>query len=186
MTLGWARQDVRMADVGNPWETTTYGDPCRQCAFFHTITREAAVSVVVAIPDSLTELLSGKTGDERHRDLAWPVSAYVCHVGDNLRIWAERLAGVAQGGPREIGGYDENMLATARNYERIPLAAALWSVRRAVADWREAIQQASRMDVVLVHPERGELSVLDVVRSNAHDSTHHQWDIRRSLEPPVQ
>jgi len=35
---------------------------------------------------------------------------------------------------------------------------------------------------VLVHPERGEQTVLDVVGSNAHDAYHHRWDIERSLE----
>ena len=27
------------------------------------------------------------------------VAEYVCHVGDNLRIWAERLMGVVEGAP---------------------------------------------------------------------------------------
>src|SRR5580658_2354418 len=181
MTLGWARQDVRMADVGNPWETTTYGDPCRQCAFFHTITREAAVSVVVAIPDSLTELLSGKTGDERHRDLAWPVVAYVCHVSDNLRIWAERLAGVALGDDGAVAPYDQDLLAQARRYQDVSLAGALWSLERAAGDWRHAVDTADQVGITLVHPERGENSLLDVVRTNAHDARHHAWDIERTI-----
>jgi hypothetical protein len=35
---------------------------------------------------------------------------------------------------------------------------------------------------VLVHPERGPQLLVDVVRSNAHDAFHHQWDIQRALD----
>jgi HEAT repeat protein len=35
---------------------------------------------------------------------------------------------------------------------------------------------------VLVHPERGLQSLVEVVRSNAHDAFHHQWDIQRALD----
>jgi hypothetical protein len=37
-------------------------------------------------------------------------------------------------------------------------------------------------ELTMIHPERGEISVRDVIRSNAHDATHHLWDIERSLE----
>jgi hypothetical protein len=56
------------------------------------------------------------------------VANYVCHVGDNLRIWAERLMGVVEGTPTLVGGCNENELAHARNYESIPLQASMWSV----------------------------------------------------------
>ena len=36
--------------------------------------------------------------------------------------------------------------------------------------------------VVLVHPERGELSRSDVVASNVHDAIHHQWEIGRTFQ----
>ena len=36
--------------------------------------------------------------------------------------------------------------------------------------------------VTLVHPERGEQTLIDVVRSNAHDAYHHGWDIKWSLQ----
>jgi methionyl-tRNA formyltransferase len=41
------------------------------------------------------EVLAGATGSEQLPELAWSVGAYVCHVADNLRIWTERLMGVA-------------------------------------------------------------------------------------------
>jgi hypothetical protein len=158
----------------------TYGDPCLECGISTTLAPEEAIAVVLDLPDSFSEVLEGSSGDERHPDLTWPVSAYVCHVADNLRIWAERLAGVANGAPQEVGTFDERLLAVARNYDRVPLEAGLWSLRRSVA-WHEAVRLAVTADVLLLHPERGELDLADVMRGNAHDSLHHRWDIERSL-----
>jgi hypothetical protein len=106
----------------------------------------------------------------------------VCHVTDNLRIWAERLAGFALGATGDVAIYDNDLLAQARAYESVPIQASLWSLGRASYDWMEAFSLAVDKGVVLLHPERGEQSTLDVARSNAHDVHHHEWDIRRSLD----
>jgi hypothetical protein len=168
------------------WGASTYGDPCRQCGYSWAVGVGGATAQVSGLPGTYVLLLEGATGDERHPELSWSVSAYVCHVGDNLRIWGERLAGVAAGASPTVGGYDENALAEARGYDRIPLSAALWSLSRSVAGWQRAVALSRRTGVVLIHPERGELSLSDVVLSNAHDGFHHGWDIERSLRfaPP--
>lgn len=165
------------------WGPSVYGDPCRGCRFgWETATAEA-IALVADLPATYARLLTGAGGGERHPDLAWPVTAYVCHVGDNLRIWAERLAGIAAGAPPEVGAYDEGALAEARGYKTIPLPSALWSLTRAVADWMVSVEQSRPSGMVLVHPERGGQSLRDVVIANAHDGFHHGWDIHRSLHP---
>ena len=73
-------------------------------------------------------------------------------------------------------------MARARNYRQIPIEAALWSLTRSVDDWLLATGVADTTGVVLIHPERGELTLLDVVHATAHDAIHHQWDIARILE----
>ena len=80
-----------------------------------------------------------------------------------------------------MGSYDENTLADVRNYGKIPLQSALWSLARSADDWVSAVEAAPAFGVVLVHPERGELELSDVVLSNAHDACHHRWDIERTL-----
>jgi hypothetical protein len=142
-----------------------------------------AMALVTDLPATYARLLTGASGRERQPDLAWSVTAYVCHVGDNLRIWAERLAGIAAGAPPEVGAYDQGALAEARGYETIPLPSALWSLSRSVADWGVTVEQSRPSGIVLVHPERGGQSLHDVVVSNAHDGFHHGWDIQRSLHP---
>jgi hypothetical protein len=160
-----------------------YGDPCRQCGYRWSIERNAAVGLVAAAPNYFSALLAGDDGRARHPDLNWTVTGYVCHVADNLRVWAERLVGAAFGASGVVSAYDEKALAAARRYETVAIEGALWSLGRAAADWQVAVALATEHSIVLHHPARGTVSVADVVRANAHDVAHHGWDIRRSLEP---
>jgi hypothetical protein len=163
------------------WGASVYGDPCAACGFSWTVGVGDAIVLVARVPANYGRDLVGASGTEQHPELDWSVSAYVSHVADNLRIWAERLVGIAAGAPLEVAGYDENALAEARGYQRIPLQSALWSLSRSVAGWQYAVGQTRRTGVVLVHPERGGQTLADVVLSNAHDAVHHRWDIDRSL-----
>lgn len=159
------------------WGATTYGDPCRGCGFGWSTSLPDAVALIERLPVDAGDLLGGATGVERSPDLAWSVGSYVCHVGDNLRIWAERLGGIAAGAPPAVGGYDENALGDARQYEAIPLPSALWSLRRAADEWVAAVAGSRHEGVVMVHPVRGELTLADVAVANAHDAHHHLHDI---------
>lgn len=135
-------------------------------------------------PEEYSALLEHAVGTERHADLSWPVGSYVCHVADNLRIWAERLAGAAAGA-KNVAAYDENVLAEARSYADVPLVAALWSLRRASGDWQAVVGDVPREGVIIIHPERGDMHLEDVARGAAHDAFHHAWDIRRSVEGAI-
>jgi hypothetical protein len=172
----------------NDWGPSVYGDPCGGCGFSWATSIPDAVSLVTDLPSAYRALLAGRSGSEQLRGLRWSVTEYVSHVADNLRIWAERLMGVAEGAPPLVGSYDENELARARSYKEIPLQAAMWSLARSVDDWLGSVEASRDSGPVLVHPERGELTLSDVVLSNAHDAVHHGWDIERTLgdvaQPP--
>jgi hypothetical protein len=140
-----------------------------------------AMAAVASAPGELADLLDGLDGRQTHPDRTWSVGAYVCHVADNLRIWAERLAGVASGDPHTVAPYDQDLLAEARHYGEVGLEGALWSLAWAVPHWIDAVVLADTAGVVLAHPDRGEQSVIDVVRSNAHDTVHHMGDIRTMI-----
>lgn len=163
------------------WGRRTYGNPCRGCGYKWSLSQEDAIALVRGIPEVVRKLVERQDASRRHQELSWSINEYICHVGDNLRISAERLAGAAAGANRRVATYDQDLLAQARNYAQVPTEGALWSLERATRDWQEAIELASKADVVLEHPERGEQTVLDVCRNNAHDSHHHRWDIKRSL-----
>lgn len=125
--------------------------------------------------------LAGSDGTARNPELSWDARSYVCHVGDNLRIWAERLVAAAQVPDMRIGAYDGDLLATARNYRAIPLAGALWSLRLAVDEWLSAVNTVGSGGVELLHPMRGRLRLVDAMSTNAHNSYHHVFDVRRII-----
>jgi hypothetical protein len=173
------------------WGPTTYGEPCAECGFSWAADLDDSIALVSKVPTTYAQMLQGASGDERPDPSAWTSTAYVSHVGDNLRIWAERLAGIIRGGSPDVGGYDQDALAAARGYASISLPSALWSLSRSVDDWLEVVAEVAAVEEdaaealplrpVLVHPERGPQSLVEVVRSNAHDAFHHQWDIERAL-----
>jgi hypothetical protein len=167
-----------------PWGSPLYGDPCRQCGFAWLLGSDDAIALVCGAPDRLAAQLAGTDGRARHRDLGWTASGYVAHIGDNLRIWSEQLAGVLAGGDPHVPGYDEKLLAEARHYNDIPLASALWAVRQSVSAWAPTIREAIAHGVVLQHAGRGAHKATDIVLSNTHDLVHHEWDIARSLAEP--
>jgi hypothetical protein len=140
------------------------------------------MAVVAGAPRRYAELLAGSDGTARHPDLGWNAAGYVCHVTDNLRIWAERLVGAAHGDSRVVQAYDAEVLGRAREYNLVPVGGALWSLQLAASAWLDAVHLAECEAVVLIHADRGEQSARDVVCNNAHDAFHHGWDIQRSLE----
>jgi SAM-dependent methyltransferase len=163
------------------WGPRLYGDPCAECGYRWSMSLADARALVAGIGARYEHLLGGLDGTQRHPSNEWSAREYVCHVADNLRIWGERLMGAALDGVVQVAGYDESALARVRSYSSMSTRAALWAVDRAARDWAEAVDVGLAADVVLVHPERGEVTVLDVVRSNAHDADHHAWDIERSV-----
>ena len=165
----------------NTWGIRVYGNPCRECWFDWSISMEAAAAIVAEIPGRYARLLEGQDGSVRHPRLSWSVGAYVCHVGDNLRIWAEWMWSSVEAEHVEIEAYDQDKLASVRRYESIPLATALWALSHAVAAWEEAFGAAAGREPTFNHPERGLISLSDLVQSNCHDAVHHEWDIRQSL-----
>jgi hypothetical protein len=166
----------------NEWGSLTYGEPCSGCGFSWTAPPTASVAIVVGAPAAFGTLVAGRSGSERMPSLAWPVGAYIWHAGDNLRIWAERLAGAASGDDRLVVGYDQDELAKVRGYEAMPIGAALWSLARATADWQEAWRmRGEQNDVVIEHPVMGSFTVADVTRQVGHDLHHHLDDVRRIL-----
>jgi hypothetical protein len=163
------------------WGANLYGNPCRDCGFDWSLTAGEAIALVGTLPVRFCALLEGRSGDERHPELGWTAAGYVSHVTDNLRTWAERLIGARLAGAVQVPGYDPDLLAQARCYNEIASAAALWSLRYAVAAWVEAVSSAVDQEVVLQHATRGIQRAEDVARNNAHDGVHHHWDVQRIL-----
>ena len=173
--------------VENAWWIEEWGDPCTQCGFDWSQPPEQVIAAVEALPDRFDALLDGRTGEERAGDAhpgepGWSAKAYLFHVADNLRIFAERLEGVFLGGPTALAAYDQDELAAARNYEGMSVQSALWSVRTATAAWASAARESLRRPTTYQHAERGELTATEITRGPGHDALHHHWDVTRALQ----
>ena len=169
----------------NEWGVATWGEPCRACGFSWELSPEEAVGMMAGVPARFQDAVGASDGTSIAAGLTWSVTAYVCHVADNLRISAERLVGVACGGGPQVTAYDQDDLAEVRHYDAVAIQGALWSLERAVADWLIAVDVARASDVVFEHPERGRFTWADVASSNLHDALHHEFDIRRILGKAV-
>ena len=126
----------------NRWGADTFGDPCRECGFDWSQPHDAANAVVVAAPAVIGALLDGRDGRSARPGLEWTAVGYVCHVGDSIRVWSERLASVALGD----GTPSASTTRTPRRgaaLRRRRLLGARWSLRRAVLDWSAAVELAS-------------------------------------------
>jgi hypothetical protein len=90
---------------------------------------------------------------------------------------SDRVAAVALGASDPLVPYDEGRLGDARGYVNLPLTGALWSLDRAVGDWRAAERLAESAAVSLTHPEQGPLPLDDIRRIMAHEIEHHVADV---------
>ena len=164
------------------WGARLYGDPCGTCGYaLWGSDVETCVGVVFEMLPMYAELAERWDGSERHPDLGWSVAGYVSHVADNLRIWAERIEGVAAGDDAQVPGYNQDVLSEARQYDDIGIHSALWSLRNAAHCWQSAISCGVALDITLIHERQSSQSTLDIARNNAHDVFHHLWDIRQIL-----
>ena len=161
----------------NEFVRVTYGDPCWECGFEWSVGQATCVAVVNEAPTRFKSVLAGHDGSETHPNLQWNATAYVVHVADVLRIWSDRVAAVALGASDPVVPYDEDRLGDARGYVNLPLPGALWSLGRAVGDWRAAEQLAESAAVTLAHPEQGPLPLDDARRIMAHEIEHHGADL---------
>ena len=166
--------------VENEWWISEYGDPCRECGFDWGQAPDVAIARVEAVPERCATLLAAGGGDEVFPGTTWSAKAYVFHVADNLRIFAERLEGVAAGGSTALAAYDQDELATARNYDAMSVQSALWSLRTATTAWAKAARDALARPTTYVHAERGVLNAAEITRGPAHDAVHHCWDVARA------
>lgn len=129
------------------WGADLFGDPCRDCGFDWSLSPSDAMCWMAQVTARFARTTQDATGLERLD--GWNVAEYVCHVGDNLRQWAERVQSSRLAHASEITGYDPDGLAHARNYAAIPLPVAVWSLRLSAGARCTVLNDALTEGVVL-------------------------------------
>jgi hypothetical protein len=153
-------------------------DGCAECGFDWTLPTSTCRDVIDGAPDRLGALLAGHRAPAP--DAGWSPSAYVWHVGDVVRAWAERLHALGADPTARWAGFDPDELARARIYGDLPAVTAAWALDQATQALTAALEP---LDVVatFTHPEWGEGTVADALRWLAHEAVHHELDVRRGL-----
>lgn len=154
-----------------------FGDPCRGCEYAWSLGPDACAILVSGAPARFRALVADNPS-AIHPALGWNATAYVAHMADVLRIWAERVAATAIDRCARVVPYDEGHLGEVRGYNALSVSGApLWALERSAGDWIAAERLAELAGAVVHHPEQGRLMLDDVRRIMAHEVEHHAADL---------
>lgn len=165
-------------DGGIVWLYGEGGAPggCPECGYRWDTTAGDALALIERAPDEFAAAVDGHDGMARPADGGWNATAYVWHLGDISRGWAERWVSLAADPSVPFAGWDPVLLAEARNYTGMPTVSALWQLS---VSTRLLVEQsrALGMDASFPHPW-GEGTVGQVLVWLAHEFTHHLRDVQ--------
>lgn len=159
-----------------PWQPGA--EPCPECLFSWQCATTEAIRIVDRGPSDVEAALAVVPDPAANDGKTWSASMYVWHLVDVLRIGTERLVTLTLDPSVGIPGWDENALASVRNYDLLSPVVGTHMLRSATRDWVEAADAAPERGVVQ-HADLGLLDTSEVIRRNAHEVHHHTHDIRR-------
>ena len=154
---------------------------CAECGFSWLTTGDQALVEVRGGPARFARQLHGRDVTVAPAPEMWSPSAYVWHVGDVVRAWAERLHSLGTDPDAAWAGFDPDELARARRYDALPGSSGPWSLARSVDALVQSIEPLAT-GTPFEHPEWGSGTVADALRWLAHETVHHELDVRRGLE----
>lgn len=135
-----------------------------------------AREAIARAPDRYIELLADRDGMAPAADGGWNATAYVWHLTDLARSWAERWVQVRTDPGSLLVGWDPDELAEARGYRALPTAPATWAMRDAVSAFLGRCDEVD-LGASFEHGDWGRGSVADGIRWLGHEFTHHQLDV---------
>jgi hypothetical protein len=149
---------------------------CPECEFAWDLDFDDTLKVIGDAPSQIAGQLDERDGMVAQPDGSWNATAYVWHLTDLARAWAERWVQIAHDPGSELIGFDPDELAAARNYRELPTAPGLWALREAVRMLLDATGLLSETAEFL-HGDWGPGTVADAMRWLAHEFRHHEMDI---------
>jgi uncharacterized damage-inducible protein DinB len=178
--------EEEVARIMDHFEVSKTGGRCPQCDFDWSMSPADARALIETSPARTRQLIADRWDDARKQldPPWWSPSAYVWHMADALGIWSERFVAMDADPDNELVGFDQDMLAEVRSYDRLSPKAALWAYERRARDFTESADLHDP-GKTFVHPDFGPWTIGDVVRWMAHDMYHHEEDIRRQLSGPA-
>jgi hypothetical protein len=156
-------------------------DPqCEECGFDWSCHVDSAVRAVEATLLRLPQRVDRDQWTQSHQDGVWSPSQYLWHLVDVLRIGTERLWVVDLDPRAGLVCWDENALASVRQYERLSPRVAGIALGNAIRTW-VAVARTVPSHLEVEHDAFGTMTAADIIRRNAHEVHHHWRDIDRGL-----
>jgi len=149
---------------------------CPACGFDWSIDAGDALTVIVSSPDRFEAALAGKNGMKSQEDGSWNATAYLWHLTDPARSWAERWVQISEMPGSRLVGWDPDELAEVRGYRSLPTSAGLWALRSAVETFVEVTAMMAP-DAPFEHGDWGKGDVADGLRCLRHEFHHHEADV---------
>ena len=151
-------------------------DTCAACGWQWSTSAEDSLAAITGAPARYAELLADRNGLAPAADGGWNATAYLWHLTDLARSWAERWVQVRASPGSLLVGWDPDVLAEARNYRALPTTAALWALDDAVSSFVDQCR-ATDVNLPFQHGEWGRGSVADAIRWLGHEFVHHEGDV---------
>jgi hypothetical protein len=161
----WDDQAGTCVECGFDWDVADYQDLVGQCV--------RSVAIFGEVLSHIDPAAAVEPG-------LWSASRYVWHTVDVLRFGTERLWTISADPAFGVPTWDENVVAETRSYDQLSPVVGLIALIAAAQAWRTAALEAPH-DVQTPHPEAGTICAFDIVQRNAHEVSHHLWDIERAL-----
>jgi hypothetical protein len=158
-------------------------ETCEGCQFDWSMPATRALEMIQLSPARYAELLAGRDGMAPAADGGWNATAYLWHLTDLARCWAERWVQVRSAPGSVLVPWDPDVLADARNYRKLPTAPALWALDDSVAAFSEQCARVD-FDAGFEHGDWGRGTVADGIRWLAHEFVHHQLDVDARASRP--
>lgn len=162
------------------------GEPpgkCPQCGYSWMTTFSTACDLIESSPPRFDAAFDGRDGMARPTDGSWNATAYVWHLTDLSRSWAERWVQISLNPGSRLVGWDPDELAEVRGYRSLPTESGLWALRGAANDLMTATKAAGP-SAEFLHGDWGTGTVCNAIVWIGHEFYHHELDVRERVRVP--
>ena len=149
--------------------------------------RSAMIDEVAKVPASLRAAVEGLTDaqlDTPYREGGWTPRQIVHHLADShMNAFIRIKLGVTEDNPT-IKPYAEQTWAETTDSREVPIAASLSILEGLHARWSHLMRSmdSSAFDRMVLHPERGPMSLSDLLQLYAWHGKHHTTQIAQLRE----
>jgi hypothetical protein len=144
--------------------------------------RAAMIAQVAAVPAALSAAVKGLTDaqvDTPYRDGGWSTRQIVHHLADShMNAFIRVKLGITEDNPT-IKPYAEATWAQTTDSREVPIAASLSIIEGLHARWSHLMRSmdSAAFDRMVLHPERGPMSLGDMLGLYSWHGRHHTTQI---------